>query len=322
VPRNLPALTALSLVAVLGVSGCAGLAEDAGASPDSSARLEIVATTTQVADFTRNVVGDTPGVSVTQLVQPNQSAHSYDPSAADLADMARADVLVNNGLGLEEWLGEVVDASGFDGTTITAADGVDMSGDPGNPHIWTSVVNAEAMVATIADGLAAASPAHAADFEENADAYGEALSELDTWIHANVDPVPSAERLLVSNHDAFGHFTAAYGITYVGSIMPNLDDNAEPSAADIETLVDAIRDTGVRAVFSEASISPKAAETISREAGVAVYSGADALYGDSLGPRGSAGDTYIHSQVHNLRVILESWGVEPGPLNTGEDPTP
>lgn len=320
-PWNLSALTALLVAALLGVSGCAGMAEDAGAAPGSSERLDIVATTTQVADFTRNVVKDTPGVNVTQLVQPNQSAHGYDPSAADLADLAQADVLISNGIGLEEWLGEVVDASGFDGTTITAADGADMSGDPGNPHIWMSVANAEAMVTTITAGLAAASPAHAAVFEGNAAAYRAVLSELDAWIHANVDPVPVAERLLVSNHDAFGHFTAAYGITYVGAIMPNLDDNAEPSAADIETLVDAIRNTGVKAVFSEASISPKAADTISREAGVTVYSGEDALYGDSLGPRGSAGDTYVHSQVHNVQVVLESWGVEPGPLNTGEDLT-
>jgi len=115
----------------------------------------------------------------------------------------------------------------------------------------------------------------------------------------------------VSNHDAFGYFTAAYGITYVGSVIPSFDDNAEPSAAEIDALVAAVKATGVKAVFSEASINPKAADTIAAEAGVAVYSGDDALYGDSLGPADSDGATYIASQLHNVSLILESWGVTP-----------
>ncbi|MEB0305869.1 metal ABC transporter substrate-binding protein, partial [Cryobacterium sp. 10I1] len=113
------------------------------------------------------------------------------------------------------------------------------------------------------------------------------------------------------NHDAFGYFTAAYGITYVGSVIPSFDDNAEPSATEIDQLVTKIKATGVKAVFSEASISPKAADTIARQAGVTVYSGDDALYGDSLGPAGSDGATYVASQLHNVRLILESWGRVP-----------
>ena len=115
----------------------------------------------------------------------------------------------------------------------------------------------------------------------------------------------------MTNHDSFGYFTAAYGITYVGSVIPSFDDNAEPSAAEIDALVAAISQTGVKAVFSEASINPKAADTIAAEAGVTVYSGDDALYGDSLGPAGSAGATYIASQLHNVSLILQSWGVTP-----------
>ncbi|MDQ2699578.1 MAG: metal ABC transporter substrate-binding protein, partial [Actinomycetota bacterium] len=96
--------------------------------------------------------------------------------------------------------------------------------------------------------------------------------------------------------------------------IPSFDDNAEPSAADIDELVAKIRATGVQAVFSEASISAKTAETIARDAGVKVYAGDDALYGDSLGPDGSDGATYLGSQEHNVRLILESWGVKPSPL--------
>jgi ABC-type Zn uptake system ZnuABC Zn-binding protein ZnuA len=307
--RRLHALSAAAVSAALliALSACAGTSP--GLAPSSPGDLNVVATTTQVGDFTRNVVGDTPGVTVTQLIQPNQSAHSYDPSAADLTALARADVLVINGAGLEGWLNDAIDASGFHGTTIDTSAGLSI--DNGNPHIWTSVPNAEHMARTIAEGLATAEAAHAAAFQANAAAYGDKLAALDAWIHSSIDPVPAAERLLVSNHDAFVYFTAAYGVTFVGSIIPSFDDNAEPSAAEIDTLVGQIKKTGVKAVFSEASINPKAANTIATEAGVMVYSGDDALYADSLGPAGSAGDTYIHSQLHNVSRILQSWGVTP-----------
>lgn len=327
--KHLIAGPALVLAAVLALAGCS-----AGAPGNGSAAggLKVVATTTQVADLTRNVVGETSGVSVTQLVQPNQSAHAYDPSAADLTALGRADVLVINGVGLEAWLTDAIDASGFHGVTIDSDTGITIAanaagndetahpGDAahdhagGNPHIWTDVANAEAMVRTIEKGLGAASPRHADAFAANAAAYGAELAELDAWIRANVDQVPADRRLLVSNHDAFGYFTTAYGITYVGSVIPSFDDNAEPSAAAIDRLVAAIKATGVKAVFSEASINPKAADTIATQAGVAVYSGEDALYGDSLGPAGSDGATYIGSQLHNVRLILRSWGVTPSAI--------
>ena len=326
-------LPALAAVAALTLAGCT----PAGSSADDRAgELQVVATTTQVADLTRNVVGDAEGVSLTQLIQPNQSAHSYDPSVADLTALGNADVLVINGVGLEEWLDDAISASGFDGVTIDSDAGIEIqdvtagaddhadetgatdeaehSHDGGNPHIWTDVSNAETMVGTIAAGLADAKPDLAAAFDANAAAYTGRLTELDEWIRTNIDAVPVGQRLFVSNHDAFGYFTAAYDVTYVGSIIPSFDDNAEPSAAAIDVLVAAIQETGVRAVFSEASISPKAADTIAAEAGVAVYSGDDALYSDSLGKAGSDGATYIGSQLHNVTLMLESWGAEPTAL--------
>lgn len=338
------ALAAASAATVLVLAGCSAAPADAGQANDSGDGLSVVATTTQVADFTRNVVGDAPGTSVSQLIQANQSAHSYDPSPADLALLADADVLVINGVGLESWLDDAIDASGFHGTTIDADHGIDiLDADPhadesesaeaesretepgedghdhssGNPHIWTDVRNAQAMVDTIAEGLASASTEHADAFEANADDYTARLGELDAWIRANVDTVPAPTRLLVANHDALGYFTEAYGVTYVGSIIPSFDDNAEPSAAQIDDLVRAIKQSGVKAVFSEASVSPKAARTIADEAGVTVFSGEGALYVDSLGPKGSRGETYISSQVHNVTVMLQSWGVTPTPVPAG-----
>lgn len=328
------------------LSGCT--APSTGEGGTASGGLTIVATTTQVADFTRIVAGET--ASVTQLIQPNQSAHSFDPSALELQALASADVLVINGAGLEEWLDSAIEASGFNGVTIDASEGVSLDADDhagdhpdehvdehpdehadehpdehvdehahtaGNPHIWTDPQRAAQMVDNIAAGLEKADPASAALTSATASDYLDQLALLDEWIRSNVEVVAPADRLLVTNHDAFGYFLDAYGITYVGSVIPSFDDNAEPSAAQIDELVAKIRATGVKAVFSETSLSPKTAETIAREAEVTVYAGENALYGDSLGPVGSDGASYIGSQLHNVRLILESWGVVPTPLPAG-----
>lgn len=338
---------AVVAVGTLALASCASPGASGSGEPSGPS---IVATTTQVGDFTRELVGGT--AEVTQLLTPAQSAHSFDPSAAQLLALADAEALVVNGAGLESWLDDAVSASGFDGVLIDASTGIELYGTgdhddaatdgtadadaadgdadahdddaasdhdghdhgDGNPHIWTDPELAEQMVANIANGLDEVPGIDAAAVESNETAYTAKLAALDDWIAENVDTVPESERLLVTNHDAFTYFIDAYDLTFVGSVIPSFDDNAEPSAAEIDELVARIRATGVQAVFSEASISPKAAETIAREAGVTVYSGDDALYGDSLGAEGTPGETYLGSQVHNATLILESWGVTPSPL--------
>ncbi|MFF2272682.1 metal ABC transporter substrate-binding protein [Agromyces sp. NPDC058136] len=353
--RTLIGAGAAATVGVLALAGCAG-----PAASSESTGPQIVATTTQVGDFTRELLGG--DAELTQLLSPGQSAHSFDPSAAQLLALSNADALVVNGGGLESWLDDAIDASGFDGVLIDASTGIEMFGTDdhdhdeaeatehehadeasddaaddehehahdeaeaddtdhaghdhgdGNPHIWTDPELAEDMVENIADGLETVDGIDTVQLEANETAYLAKLDALDAWIEENVEQVPAADRLLVTNHDAFTYFVDAYDVTFVGSIIPSFDDNAEPSAAEIDALVAKIEATGVQAVFSEASISAKAAETIAAESGVAVYSGPDALYGDSLGAAGSGGETYLGSQIHNARLILESWGVTPTAL--------
>lgn len=385
--RRMRPMIRRSLVVSAAITSAFALTLSACASPpgeparDANEGLSVVASTTQIADFTRAVVG-TEG-TVSQLVQPNRSAHSFDPTASDLAALRKADVLVMNGLSLEPWLGDAVAASGFEGSTIVATrdipesalhtpgdhadhadhDHADVAEDADHaedahehagedhdhentagpsatagegstetetatetehehvheptgvdPHVWTNPDYAARMVLTIAEGLAEAAPDHAAQFQSNATAYLDRIAAFTDWAEHNISTVPTEKRLLVSNHDAFGYFLERFGITFVGAIMPSFDDNAEPSAADMDALVAAIRDSGAEAVFSETSLSPKAAETIAREAGVAVFAGESALYGDSLGVPGTPGENYLGAQLHNVRVLLESWGVEPTPV--------
>jgi ABC-type Zn uptake system ZnuABC Zn-binding protein ZnuA len=289
-------LTALALAA----AGCSGSDGPAGGGD----RLWVVASTTQVADFARNVGGDR--VQVTSLLKPGVDAHDYEPSPADLEAIARADLVIENGVGLEEWLGDTIESSGFDGPVVDASQGVRLrvvGGEP-DPHIWQDPRNAQIMAANIERGLAGAEPAAAAQFEANLAAYTKQLKTLDAEIERQIDSL--ANRKMVTNHDAFGYYLDRYHLELVGSVIPSFDSSAELSGRDIRDLVAKIRATGAKAIFSETSLPPRTAETIGREAGVKVVVGEDALYGDALGPPGSDGDTYLKMIRHNTRTIVSN----------------
>ncbi|MEG1392276.1 MAG: metal ABC transporter substrate-binding protein, partial [Aurantimicrobium sp.] len=242
-----------------------------------------------------------------------QSAHSFDPSAKQLLELSQADAVVINGAGLEPWLEDALTAANFKGEVIDATQGYELIDQ--DPHFWTSPINATWMVDTIAQGLIELRGEQSGSaMEWNAFTYNGKLRALDNWIKANFEQVPAAKRLLVTNHDAFTYFVDAYDINFLGSIIPSFDDNAEPSAAEIDALIALIKQSGAKAVFSEASISPKLAKTIASEAGVKVYSGDNALYSDSLGVTGSDGETYIKATIHNVTMLMNAWGYPVLPL--------
>jgi zinc/manganese transport system substrate-binding protein len=301
--RNRWVAVATGLVAVL-IAGCAGGDRSAGSGAGAQgATLDVVATTTQVADFARVVGGDR--VRVTSLIKPNVDAHDYEPSPADIDAVARADVVLKNGAGLEEWLDDTISSSGFAGPVVDTSQGVALRQEEGgepDPHIWQNPRNAELMVATVERALAQAEPAGAARFQTNLTAYTRQLQTLDTEVARQIDSL--ANKKLVTNHDAFGYYIDRYGLEFVGSIIPSFDTAAELSGRDIRDLVAKIEQTKVKAIFSETSLPPRTAETIAREAGVKVVEGEDALYGDSLGPPGSDGDTYLKMIRHNTATIV------------------
>src|SRR5688572_28241111 len=286
----------------------AGLALSTGCGePDASAkqgavtgRVPVVATTTQLTDFVRVIGGN--HVDVHGILKVDVDPHDYEPSPADVARLASAKVIVKNGVGLEEWFDATIRNAEPKAAIVDASTGVALR-DAGDPHIWLDPRNAKVMVRNIAAALAAADPAHAADYEANAAAYTSELDRLDGEIAAEIARL--VNRKLVTNHDALGYYVDRYGLEFVGSIIPSFDTSAELSAADVSGVVSRIRQAGVKAVFSESSVPPKTAEAIGRDAGVTVVAGDDALYVDSLGPRGSDGDTYLKMLRHNTRVIVD-----------------
>jgi ABC-type Zn uptake system ZnuABC Zn-binding protein ZnuA len=164
------------------------------------------------------------------------------------------------------------------------------------------------MVKNIADGFAARDPQDRETYQRNYIAYASKLDALDRDIESKIDRLPAAQRKLVTNHDAFGYYIDRYGLQFVGSIIPSFDTSAELSGKDITDLVAKIKATGVKAIFSESSIPPKTADTIGKEAGVKVVGGEDALYGDTLGPAGSDGETYLKMEEHNTDTIVDALG--------------
>jgi ABC-type Zn uptake system ZnuABC Zn-binding protein ZnuA len=310
--RHPAAALALAIALTASLAACGDSATPQPAAADGG-KLAVVATTTQVADFARNIGGDK--VAVTQILKPNVDPHDYEPTPADVTAIGAAKVLVKGGVGLEKWLDETITASGFKGTTADASAGVKIregNGEEeekaGDPHIWHDPRNAKIMVQNIAKAFTAADPADAASYERNLAEYSAKIDKLDADIQSKIDKVPVGNRKLVTNHDAFGYYIDRYKLEFVGSIIPSFDTSAELSAKDVDDIVAKIKQTGTKAVFSESSLPPKTAEAIARQAGVKVVAGEDALYGDTLGPEGSAGDTYLKMEEHNTDVIVQALG--------------
>jgi ABC-type Zn uptake system ZnuABC Zn-binding protein ZnuA len=280
-------------------AGCGDGRTGAG---DGSGRLRVVATTTPVQDFVRVIGGDK--VALTGILKPNLDAHDYEPSPADLDAIARADVVVANGVGLERWLDDTIRSAGFSGPVVDASKGVPLrhgAGGP-DPHVWHNPRNAKVMAGNIAAALATADPDDAAAYRANLAAYTAQLDALDADVARRIDGL--ANRKLVTDHDAFGYYVDRYGLELVGTVIPSFDSAAELSGADLRALVAKVKAAKVKAIFAEAELPPKAAATVAREAGVRVVAGPDALYGDGLGPAGSDGATYLGMMRHNTDTIV------------------
>jgi ABC-type Zn uptake system ZnuABC Zn-binding protein ZnuA len=308
------------ILALLTSAACGGGGRPAEGAADS---ISVVATTTQVADFARQI--GSGAVHVTQLLRPNVDPHDFDPSPADLQALAEADVVVENGAGFEPWLDEAVSSAGYAGEVVDASRGVhlreghqeDEAGEQPDgdhehggqdPHIWHDPANAKVMAGNIERALAKADPSGAAGYAQRRHAYDAELDRLDGWIRQRIASIPQSDRKIVTNHDAFGYYLDRYGLTYIGAIVPSFDTSAEITGKNLTDLVADVRKTGVKAIFSESTLPPKAAQSLAAEAGVKVVGGENALYGDSLGPAGSDADTYIAMMRHNTEVIADALG--------------
>ena len=261
-------------------------------------RLAVVATTTQLGDFARAVGG--ARVSVAQLLRPNTDPHEFEPTPKDAEAVANATVVLEHGLGLDDWLDQLVANAGGSATRVVTTTGIALLPD-GDPHVWLDPGNAIKMVRAVEQALASVDPAGATTYHANAQDLIGRITALDKELLARIAAIPAARRKIVTDHDAFGYFARHYGIDVVGTTLPSLSTAAEPSTKQITALAATIRREGVHVVFSEASINPRVERALADEAGVTL--GAP-LYGDSLGPAGTPAGTYVGMMRTDMDAII------------------
>jgi zinc/manganese transport system substrate-binding protein len=264
-------------------------------------RLNVVASFSIIGDFVKNVGGDR--VSVTTLVGPNGDVHVYTPAPSDAKKIADAKLVVINGLGLEGWLPRLVQSSGSKAAIVTATAGIAplKIGSAADPHAWQSVADARIYVANIRDALVAADPADAGAFRANAENYLAKLDALDGEVRAAVAQIPQARRKVISTHDAFGYFAAAYGIAFIAPL--GVSTESEASARDIAGIVTQIRAEKIPAVFLENISDVRLIQRISAETGARI---GGTLFSDSLSDEKGDAPTYIELVRHNIKALTSA----------------
>ncbi|SSW62067.1 metal ABC transporter substrate-binding protein [Achromobacter agilis] len=314
-----------ALLAVAGLCLSAAFGASHAAAP-----LQVVASFSILGDIVREVGGD--DVSVAMLVGPDGDAHEYEPTPGDAKTLSAARVLFVNGLDFETWMPRLAKSSGFSGLTVVASKGVaprkfaapggtsdhghghdhdhDHDHDDGHdhkdghhhgdadPHAWQDLSNGVIYARNVAQGLAAADPAHADAYRQRALAYIARLQALDAEARKTFAAIPAERRKVVTSHDAFGYFGDAYGVTFIPAMGVSTD--AEPSAGEVARIIGQVKRERVPAVFVENISSPRLVQQIARETGAKV---GGTLYSDALSKAGQPGATYLEMFEWNVRQL-------------------
>jgi zinc/manganese transport system substrate-binding protein len=288
--------------------------------------LRVVATFSILADLVNQVGGE--DVVVTTLVGADGDAHVYEPTPADARAVGQAQLVVVNGLGFEGWMDRLVKSSAYSGEIVVASQGVkprqmaeEQNGhdahhaphepdkkpaerhhhhdSDSDPHAWQDLGNGQIYVNNIMAALAKVDPAHAEAYQQRGAAYLGQLKETDQWVREQLATVPPAQRRVITSHDAFGYFGAAYGVEFLAPVGWNTEN--EPSAKEIATLIRQIKQAETQAIFVENMSDPRLLKQIADEAGGVV---GGALYSDALAPAGQPGDSYIGMFRYNVPALV------------------
>lgn len=267
-----------------------------------------------LADMAREVAP--AELEVTALVGVDADAHVFEPRPHDSRRLAEAGLVVVNGLGFEGWIDRLVKASGYAGPVVVATQGVAPRKAAGghshghshghrhdgpDPHAWQDVALAGRYVDNLAAGLSARWPSLAEVIQARALAYRQRLAALDASLRTQFSAVPADRRRVITSHDAFGYFGAAYGVEFLSP--RGWVTGSEPSAAAVARLIRQIRDQGVRAVFVENITDTRLMERIAKEGGAQV---GGVLYSDALSAPGGPADSYVRMMEHNARTLLRA----------------
>ena len=294
--HRLAASLGLALLVLLGISGGAQAAD----------KVKAVASFSILGDMVRQVGGDRE--DVVTLVGPDGDAHVFSPTPADAKALASSQLFFVNGLGFEGWMERLEKSSGFKGTTIVASHGVKphtMVEEEGgeaetvtDPHAWQDLANGKLYVANIRDGLIAADPAGKAVYEANAKTYLDAIAAEEAAVKQALGALPEARRRIITSHDAFGYFGAAYGLEIIAP--EGVSTESEASAQDVAKIIRQIKAEKIPAVFIENITDHRLLDQIARETGAKI---GGTLYSDALSPPRGPAPSYLDMFRHNVGTL-------------------
>ncbi|MCH1881662.1 zinc ABC transporter substrate-binding protein AztC [Agrococcus sp. ARC_14] len=300
--RSLAAAAAIALA--VGVSGCS-----AQATADD--RPSVVVTTNILGDVVGELVGDQ--AEVTTLMRPNADPHSFEISAQEAAAMETADLIVANGLGLEEGLTQHVEAAAAAGVPLLEAGAhvevLDYAADDASgadPHFWTDPTQMATVVDALGAALAEIDGIDDAALSQAVAGYADQLDALDAELGARFGAIPDARRALVTNHHVFGYLAERYDFRIVGAVVPGGTTLAAPSASDLADLAGAIQEAGVPVLFAESSQPDRLVQVLAEEAGVDIR--VETLFTESLTEADGGAATYLQMMTANADRITAALG--------------
>lgn len=310
-------ILALAFVLPL-AAGCGATQSSPGAATGQAAVIpKVVAIESFLADIAQNVAGER--LKIDTLIPLGLDPHAFEPTPQDVVRVGEADVLIVNGAGYEGWLDKVLENAGGQRRMIEASAGLTSRApdrdagaaahdDAGHdhatdPHFWLDPTNVVRYVENIRDGLSAADPAGKTTYAANAAAYIAKLNELDAWIKVQIEQIPPARRLLVTNHESLGYFADRYGLKIVGAVVPSVTTEASPSAQQLAALADQIRSSGAPAVFLETGANAQLAQQLHDETGITIVT--DIAAESLTAPEGQA-PNYLAMMRYNTDQIVSA----------------
>ncbi len=268
----------------------------------------VVTSASMMADMARNIGGDK--IEVRMIVPIGGDPHLHEPTPEDARLVAKANLILINGLTFEGWINELIENSGTQAQTITITQGVDILSsqqykNSADPHAWMDASNGIIYAKNILRALNQLDPSHSKYFSDNFTHYEKELLELDEYIQNSISTIPSTQRILITSHDAFQYYGKRYGIR-LEAIM-GISTEAEAQTSDVIRVNRTIKENKVPAIFVESTINPKLIEQIARDNNIKI---GGKLFADSLGDKKSPADTYINMLKYNTKTIVEALSQE------------
>jgi zinc/manganese transport system substrate-binding protein len=275
-------------------------------SPTCAAKLKVVASFSILGDLATHIGGDR--IDLRTLVGPNGDAHVFQPAPGEAKAVAQADVILLNGLGFEPWAERLIRSAAAKGRVVAVSEGVKAHPFKAqfgtsaraaiDPHAWQDLRNGEIYSRNIAAAFAAADKSNGAFYEANAASYVEGLAKLDAEIRAAFAAIPVDRRRVITSHDAFGYFGAAYAIEFIAPLGVSTEDQA--TAKGVARLIDQIRRDHITAIFVENITDPRLIAQIARETGVKI---GGELFSDALSKSEGPAATYTDMFRHNAKAL-------------------